>query len=86
MAPHNPALTNIEERTSKWHRNQVAVEGAIARREIRRTFPERVEILSARYKAHKAAGRHQAAAAVRRRFDALLIEWAASETLAEGCQ
>lgn len=43
-----------------------AIVGGLRRGEIKRTVSERLAILSARYKAHKAAGRVQAAEACKR--------------------
>lgn len=47
------------------------VSGAIARGELVWTVRERIERLAIRYRAHKAAGRHQAAAACKRMAERL---------------
>jgi hypothetical protein len=49
-----------------------AIIGALASGELVRTPYERLLILSSRYKAHKAAGRVRAAAAVKRMADRLI--------------
>lgn len=47
------------------------VSGAIARGELVWSVRERIERLAVRYRAHKAAGRHQAAAACKRMAERL---------------
>lgn len=56
-----------------------AIVGGLRRGEIKRTVSERLAILSARYKAHKAAGRVQAAEACKRNAQRIVNELKASE-------